>query len=157
MCRWNCNWNRNCCMCRGCRWENQCGSWCGNRCCNYWENQCGRQQENRCENRCSEQRENRCENRCGEQRENQCGRQQENRCGNGWCNPWAANEVCRMCYNQGFTAGFAAGTVRTAQENQKNIYRHTMEQQTKAMNQKANAHFENLCNTKCNTKEKVLE
>ena len=39
----------------------------------------------------------------------------------------------------------------------KNIYRHTMEQQTKAMNQKANAHFENLCNTKCNTKEKVLE
>lgn len=118
MCRWNCNWNRNCCMCRGCRWENQCGSWCGNRCCNYWENQCGRQQENRCENRCSEQRENRCENRCGEQRENQCGRQQENRCGNGWCNPWAANEVCRMCYNQGFTAGFAAGTVRTAQENQ---------------------------------------
>ena len=52
MCRWNCNWNRNCCMCRGCRWENQCGSWCGNRCCNYWENQCGRQQENRCE-RCA--------------------------------------------------------------------------------------------------------
>lgn len=118
MCRWNCNWNRNCCMCRGCRWENQCGSWCGNRCCNYWENQCGRQQENRCENRCSEQRENRCENRCGEQRENQCGRQQENRCGNGWGNPWAANEVCRMCYNQGFTAGFAAGTVRTAQESE---------------------------------------
>lgn len=113
MCRWNCNWNRNCCMCRGCRWENQCGSWCGNRCCNYWENQCGRQQENRC----SEQRENRCENRCGEQRENQCGRQQENRCGNGWGNPWAVNEVCRMCYNNGFTAGFTAGTVRTAREN----------------------------------------
>lgn len=85
MCRWNCNWNRNCCMCRGCRWENQCGSWCGNRCCNYWENQ--------------------------------CGRQQENRCGNGWGNPWAVNEVCRMCYNNGFTAGFTAGTVRTAREN----------------------------------------
>lgn len=36
----------------------------------------------------------------------------------------------------------------------KNIYRHTMEQQTKDMNQKTNDYFEELCNTKCNTKQK---
>lgn len=34
----------------------------------------------------------------------------------------------------------------------KNVYRHAMESEVKAMNAKANAHFESLCNTKCNTK-----
>ncbi len=34
----------------------------------------------------------------------------------------------------------------------KNIYRHTMEQQTKEMDKKTNDYFKSLCNTKCNTK-----
>jgi len=33
----------------------------------------------------------------------------------------------------------------------KSVYRHAMEDQAATMNQKANNHFANLCNTKCNT------
>lgn len=33
----------------------------------------------------------------------------------------------------------------------KEVYRHVMEEKTQEMNQKANEHFSNLCNTKCNT------
>lgn len=35
----------------------------------------------------------------------------------------------------------------------KAVYRHTMESKQKEMNQIANQHFSNLCNTKCNTKK----
>ena len=35
----------------------------------------------------------------------------------------------------------------------KNVYRHVLEAETKAMDHKANTHFSNLCNTKCNTKK----
>lgn len=35
----------------------------------------------------------------------------------------------------------------------KAVYRHVMEERVSEMNQKANDHFENLCNTKCNTKK----
>lgn len=35
----------------------------------------------------------------------------------------------------------------------KNVYRHAMESEAKAMNDKTNAHFSALCNTKCNTKK----
>ena len=34
----------------------------------------------------------------------------------------------------------------------KNVYRHTMKDETLKMCNKANEHFSNLCNTKCNTK-----
>lgn len=33
----------------------------------------------------------------------------------------------------------------------KEVYRHVMEEKTAEMNRKANDHFSNLCNTKCNT------
>ena len=36
----------------------------------------------------------------------------------------------------------------------KNVYRHVMEQESKIMNAKANSHFNELCNTTCNTKTK---
>lgn len=36
----------------------------------------------------------------------------------------------------------------------KSIYRHTMDDHQKEMNELANSHFSELCNTKCNTKEK---
>lgn len=35
----------------------------------------------------------------------------------------------------------------------KAVYRHAMEDKVSEMNQKANVHFENLCNMKCNTKK----
>lgn len=35
----------------------------------------------------------------------------------------------------------------------KDVYRHTMDAQVQAMNNKANDHFSELCNTKCNTKK----
>lgn len=37
----------------------------------------------------------------------------------------------------------------------KNVYRHALEQQAKDMNHKTNQYFEALCNTKCNTTEKI--
>lgn len=35
----------------------------------------------------------------------------------------------------------------------KSVYRHAMNDRQKEMNQKTNSHFEELCNTKCNTKK----
>lgn len=39
----------------------------------------------------------------------------------------------------------------------KQVYRHAMSDRQKQMNDIANSHFSQLCNTKCNTKEKSLE
>ncbi len=39
----------------------------------------------------------------------------------------------------------------------KAVYRHTMSDRQEEMNDRANAHFTDLCNTKCNTKRKTLE